>query len=248
MPATGAGGGGAGRTHATSTLEDLPGFRYRPSVPDPEVRRHRPSAQARRDALLRAAVEVAAERGAAGVTHRAVTERAGLPLATVSYFFASIDDLVAEALHTFATDEVTRLSHLASTLAADESTPDDLAAVLPAALAEAAMTDGPLPWPLAQFETYLQAARDGALRPAVAEALAAYDRVAALALTAADAPHAGDVAQAFIALSDGFALHHLARPRPGDVDALVRALRLLFLGVLVDAGHADRATRLAHPD
>jgi DNA-binding transcriptional regulator YbjK len=135
-------------------------------VSDPEVRRHRPSAQARRDALLRAAVDVAAERGAAGVTHRAVTERAGLPLATVSYFFSSIDDLVAEALHTFVTDEVTRLSELAETLAADESSPDDLTAVLPAALAEAAMPAGPLPWTLTQFETYLQAARGEALRPA----------------------------------------------------------------------------------
>jgi DNA-binding transcriptional regulator YbjK len=217
-------------------------------VSDPEVRRHRPSAQARRDALLRAAVDVAAERGAAGVTHRAVTERAGLPLATVSYFFSSIDDLVAEALHTFVTDEVTRLSELAETLAADESSPDDLTAVLPAALAEAAMPAGPLPWTLTQFETYLQAARGEALRPAVSEALSANARVAALALRAADAPGADGAAQAFIALSDGFALHHLARPRDGDVDALVRAIRLLFLGLLVDAGEIDRATRLAAPD
>jgi DNA-binding transcriptional regulator YbjK len=219
-----------------------------PSEPDVALRRHRPSAQARRDALLRAAVEVAAERGAAGVTHRAVTERAGLPLATVSYFFPSIDDLVAEALHTFVTDEVTKLSELAAALAAGESTPDDLAAVLPAALAEAAMPSGELPWTLAQFETYLHAARGDALRPAAAEALATYDRMAAQALIAAGAPDAGDAAPAFIALADGFALRHLAHPQAGDVAALQRALRLLFLGLLVDAGHVDRATRLAQGD
>ena len=56
---------------------------------------------------------MAAERGAAGVTHRAVTERAGVPLATASYFFSSIDDLVAEALRTFVADEAQRLSDLA---------------------------------------------------------------------------------------------------------------------------------------
>src|SRR5690606_7224089 len=93
-------------------------------------RRHRPSAQARRDALLRAAVEVAAERGAAGTTHRAVTERAGLPLATASYFFASIDDLVAEALRTFVTEEAARLEDLAEQLGGDAHHPDEIAAAL----------------------------------------------------------------------------------------------------------------------
>ena len=141
-------------------------------------RRHRPQAQARRDALLRAAVEVAAERGAAGTTHRAVTERAGLPLATVSYFFASIDELVAEALRTFVADEAARLEALADQLGGDDHSPEDMAA----ALSEAAMPDGPLPWALAQFESYLQAARDPALRQPVADALAVYEQVAEVAL------------------------------------------------------------------
>jgi DNA-binding transcriptional regulator YbjK len=206
-------------------------------------RRHRPSAQARREALLRAAVEVAAERGVAGTTHRAVTERAGLPLATASYFFASIDDLVAEALRTFVADEAARLEAIAEQLDRDGDRADDLAA----ALSEASMPSGPLPWALAQFEAYLQAARDDAMRPLVAEALAAYERVAERALAAGGAPPdaAAGAAPAFNALADGFALHRLARPRAGDVAALRRALRLLFLGLLVEQGDADRAARLA---
>jgi len=206
-----------------------------------ETRRHRPRAQARRDALLRAAVEVAAERGTAGTTHRAVTERAGVPLATASYFFSSIDELVAEALRTFVADEASRLQELAEQLGRDERSPDEVAG----ALSEAAMPAGPLPWALAQFEAYLEAARGSALREPVAEALAAYEQVAATALEAADAPAAAEVAPAFNALTDGFALHHLARPRPDDVDALRRALRLLFLGVLVEHGQAERAVELA---
>jgi TetR/AcrR family transcriptional regulator, regulator of biofilm formation and stress response len=210
----------------------------------PPTRRHRPRAQARRDALLRAAVEVAAERGAAGTTHKAVTERAGLPLATVSYFFSSIDDLVAEALRTHVADEATRLEELAEHLGGgdDERSADEMAG----ALSEAAMPDGPLPWALAQFEAYLQAARDTALSAPVAEALAVYEHVAEVALVAAGAPAeaAAEAAPAFNALADGFALHHLARPRPDDVDALHRALRLLFLGLLVDHGELDRAAAL----
>jgi TetR/AcrR family transcriptional regulator, regulator of biofilm formation and stress response len=213
-----------------------------PAPSDPP-RRHRPSAQARREALLQAAVEVAAERGVAGTTHRAVTERAGLPLATASYFFASIDDLVAEALRTFVADEAARLEAIADQLARDAHRPDDLAA----ALSEASMPSGPLPWALAQFEAYLQAARDDAMRTPVADALAAYEHVAELALTAAGAPaeSAAGAAPAFNALADGFALHRLARPRAGDVAALQRALRLLFLGLLVEQGELDRAAHLA---
>ncbi len=202
-----------------------------------ETRQHRPQAQARRDALLQAAVEVAAERGTAGVTHRAVTERAGLPLATASYFFSSIDELVAEALRTHVADEASRLSALAEQLGGDESSPDEMAA----ALSEASMPSGPLPWALAQFEAYLEAARGMALRQPVADALAVYEHVAQVALAATGAPGAEDAARAFIALADGFSLHHLARPQPGDVDALHRALRMLYLGLLVEQGELGRA-------
>jgi len=206
-------------------------------------RRHRPPAQARRDALLRAAVEVAAERGTAGTTHRAVTERAGLPLATVSYFFASIDELVAEALRTHVAAEAARLEALADRFGSDERSLQEMAG----AFSQAAMPDGPLPWALAQFEAYLQAARDDPLRAPVADALAVYEQVAEAALVAAGAPAAAadDAARAFSALADGFALHHLARPRADDVDALSRALRLLFLGLLVEDGQMASAAALA---
>jgi DNA-binding transcriptional regulator YbjK len=207
-----------------------------------ETRRHRPQAQARRDALLRAAVEVAAERGTAGVTHRAVTERAGLPLATASYFFSSIDELVAEALRTHVADEASKLEALAAELGGSERGPDEMAA----ALSAASMPTGPLPWALAQFEAYLEAARgSAALRPPVADALAVYEHVAEVALTAAGAPDAAATARAFIALADGFSLHHLARPQADDVDALHRALQLLFVGLLVEQGEVERAIELA---
>jgi hypothetical protein len=81
----------------------------------------------------------------------------------------------------------------------------------------------------------------------VADALAAYEHVAELALSAAGAPAecAAGAAPAFNALADGFALHRLARPQAGDVAALQRALRLLFLGLLVEQGELDRAAHLA---
>lgn len=52
----------------------------------------------RRDALLGAAIELFADGGTRAITHRAVAKQAGLPPATTTYYFASIEDLIHEAL------------------------------------------------------------------------------------------------------------------------------------------------------
>lgn len=52
----------------------------------------------RREAMLAAAIELFAEGGSRAVTHRAVAKRAGLPAATTTYYFESIQDLLREAL------------------------------------------------------------------------------------------------------------------------------------------------------
>ncbi|MCK2215498.1 TetR family transcriptional regulator [Actinomadura sp. ATCC 31491] len=63
--------------------------------------RAQPAAQARsrrrRATLLTAAVDLLADGGFAAVTHRAVAQRAHLPLAATTYYFASRDQLLAEA-------------------------------------------------------------------------------------------------------------------------------------------------------
>ncbi|GAA0918395.1 TetR/AcrR family transcriptional regulator [Nonomuraea longicatena] len=51
----------------------------------------------RRAALLDAAAALLAEGGSAAVSHRAVAQRAALPLAATTYYFASRDELIAEA-------------------------------------------------------------------------------------------------------------------------------------------------------
>jgi DNA-binding transcriptional regulator YbjK len=205
----------------------------------PPRRRHRPSAQARRDALLRATVEVAAERGTGGVTHRAVTEKAGLPLATVSYFFDSIVELAVEALRVFTAQDAARLSALADELARRGGSADEIARAFSAATAPTH------PETLALFEAYLGAGRSPALRPAVTEALRASRRVAEEAARAAGAPDPAAPAQACVALLHGLALHQLAAPTEVAEDAAYRALRALFLGYLLDEGHTELALRLA---
>ncbi|MGW1681401.1 TetR/AcrR family transcriptional regulator [Saccharopolyspora sp. NPDC002376] len=57
-----------------------------------------PKGERRRQALVAAAAELLAEGGFEAVRHRAVAERAGLPLASTTYYFSSLDDLVAAAV------------------------------------------------------------------------------------------------------------------------------------------------------
>lgn len=54
-------------------------------------------AQQRRTALLEAAVQLLTEGGFAALSHRAVAQRSGLPLAATTYYFASRDELLAQA-------------------------------------------------------------------------------------------------------------------------------------------------------
>jgi TetR/AcrR family transcriptional regulator, regulator of biofilm formation and stress response len=54
--------------------------------------------EGRRRAIVRAAVETIAEVGIGQVTHRRIAARAGVPLGSTTYYFPTLDDLVAAAL------------------------------------------------------------------------------------------------------------------------------------------------------
>jgi DNA-binding transcriptional regulator YbjK len=57
-----------------------------------------PKGERRRHALVVAAAQLLAESGFDAVRHRAVAERAGLPLASTTYYFSSLDDLISAAV------------------------------------------------------------------------------------------------------------------------------------------------------
>lgn len=66
----------------------------------------------RRDALLTAAIELFADGGTRAITHRAVAKQAGLPSATTTYYFASIDALIYEALSEHVSQWIDMLGEL----------------------------------------------------------------------------------------------------------------------------------------
>ena len=191
----------------------------------------------RRDALLRATIELLGETGAKSVTHRAVAQRAGVALASTTYYFESVNQLIEEALKLHVAERVAELSGMAAlALGATGASAQDIAERLAEVLAAA-----PTPILVAQYQMYLEAGRNPALQPAVAEALAAFERLAATVLTALGARDAESTAEAFVALVDGFALHRMARPRDPsrEAAALTLAMRALFLEQVMDRDERD---------
>ena len=201
--------------------------------------------KARREALLRAAIELLAEGGARALTHRAVAARAGLPAASTTYYFDTIQQLTDAALELHVSDRVAELDGIVAGAVAGGNTPEEVGGLVAEALA-----DRGADVIVAQFEIYLEAARNPSLRPTVAEALAAFEHFCATALKSLGARDPEGAAPAFVALFDGFALHRLARPRPRDEEmaSLRSAIRALFVAAIMDADELARwEARLRRP-
>lgn len=67
-----------------------------------------PKGERRRAALVEAGAELLVESGFDAVRHRAVAERAGLPLASTTYYFSSLDDLVTAVVEHHSRKELER--------------------------------------------------------------------------------------------------------------------------------------------
>jgi DNA-binding transcriptional regulator YbjK len=189
------------------------------------VRRQARGEERRRE-ILHATLALIERGGVAAVTHRAVAEESGVPLGSVTYYFPTKDELLREALECWVTEEVERLSAVAEAIEREDLPTEQAAARW------GELLRGNDPHQIAQFDLYLQAARDPSLRSAVGEAFAAYERVAAAALRAAGLADAESVAPMFVALADGLGLRRLAEPRGGPAadEALMALFELLGAG------------------
>ncbi len=68
-----------------------------------------PKGERRRYALVCAAAELLCEGGFEAVRHRAVADRAGLPLASTTYYFSSLEELIENAVTLLGTAESVEL-------------------------------------------------------------------------------------------------------------------------------------------
>jgi DNA-binding transcriptional regulator YbjK len=67
------------------------------TVAEAPVRRSRRYDPGRRDRIVTTALDVIAEHGVAGASHRAIARAADVPLGSITYHFASLDELLAAA-------------------------------------------------------------------------------------------------------------------------------------------------------
>jgi TetR/AcrR family transcriptional regulator, regulator of biofilm formation and stress response len=187
---------------------------------------HRARGQARRVQLLQAAVEVIAEQGVGGASHRAIATRAGMPLSTTSYFFASLDDLMAAALAVVADRVATRLDESIRTIVRTNLTAEEAIDYFIDTLLGSPSEDV-----AAQFEIYLECARRPQLQAAAHQIMVSVERAAESALRVLGIATPGDRAQLVVAMIDGLALHRRAWPR-GDADrrALSNAIHTVVAG------------------
>jgi DNA-binding transcriptional regulator YbjK len=190
----------------------------------PSQENQRPRGAARREALLEAVLSIVAEVGAEAVTHRRVAERAGLPLASTTYWFDSKEDLLTAALELAAERDVARLHALAVELRER----DPLEAVLDAVL-------DPLDEPtsraslMATYALLLEAARRPALQALARRWTGAYvDTIGELLERAGSASPREDT-RLILAAADGLLLEELATGETGDPrPALARLVGLLI--------------------
>lgn len=159
----------------------------------------------RRQELLAAAISLFAEGGSRAVTHRAVARRAGLPAATTTYYFASIEDLLREALREHIVRWRSTLVTLAGVDPDGRLTPEDLTPSFEAIFA----ARGPAAVAV-ELSIFLVATRDDALREEAAGALRDLEDLVVLWLGMLGVEDARRLAGAVLAVVVGVAMRRQA--------------------------------------
>jgi TetR/AcrR family transcriptional regulator, regulator of biofilm formation and stress response len=186
-----------------------------------------PRGEARREAIIRAALAVIGERGPDAVTHRAVAERAGLPVSATTYWFDSKEQLLQEAFLLAAREEVARVEGVVLELAPRELDAAEWAAAVAAALA----TD--LEANPTRHVAFTELVLEGTRRPWLQEEVGRWEhawlRLAEMGLRAVGSTDPVADARLVVGAITGMMLGELAHPQPNFEDEVFRpALERLF--------------------
>lgn len=157
--------------------------------------------RARREALLEAAIELFAEGGSRAMTHRAVAARAGLPPATTTYYFESIDELISAALSAHIVTWTTELEAFTEVDFSIDVSLDEAADLIAGVFA----ARGPEVAAL-ELSIFLAAAREPSLRDVASRALQALESLATMLLAKVGVADAPMLAASIVSLIIGTAL------------------------------------------
>jgi DNA-binding transcriptional regulator YbjK len=190
-------------------------------------RGRRPQGNARRLLLLQTTLRLIADEGIDAVSHRSVAEAAGVPLGSTTYWFASRQDMLRQALEHFAQLEI-------------ETLREHLGAVLGRRLSRKRLVDeftdllapqlGRERWrTIAQYAFLQEAARQPELEPICREWTEAWQEALEEVFTSLRAPDPELEARMFLAMLDGLLLEQLAAPDEDPKENVIRpAVRAWF--------------------
>lgn len=178
----------------------------------------------RRDELINAAIAIIAERGLERVTFRAVADKAGVPASTTSYFFTSVDDVIAAAIGRVAETVTGKVLTLLNAARSGEISRDELAEALIDLVSGQNNNDS-----VAQFEAYLAVRRRPELAAPVHHIMHALEKATETALETFGINEPQIPARQFVALIDGFTLQEISHPRQDESRYALRDLMIRLL-------------------
>ncbi|MGA8986545.1 TetR/AcrR family transcriptional regulator [Aeromicrobium sp.] len=198
----------------------------------------------RRDELLAAAIELFAEGGSRAITHRAVAARAGLPPATTTYYFESIDDLIREALGEHLAHWTSQLKALTQLGFDGDMSLDDVARFI----AHVFAVRGPEIAGL-ELAIFLAAARTPELRESSRRSVEAFESFAVATLERVGVQEPESLSAAIVALLTGTAMRRQSGRYSEQEEALLltTAIRNLVASHVLGTEAVDRALAKIHP-
>jgi DNA-binding transcriptional regulator YbjK len=182
-----------------------------------------PKGERRRQALVEAASELLVEGGFDAVRHRAVAERAGLPLASTTYYFDSLDELITTAVEFHGRSELAscraRLARLS-----DELTDDDVLIdlILDLLIGEAVTDTETM---LLRYERLVATGRRPYLRPLMREMSTELHALIADIFARSGRDIAADRVEELIALVDGSVVNSFIELKSDPRGVAARMLR-----------------------
>lgn len=165
------------------------------------------------------------EEGFAGVSHRAVATRAGLPLAATTYYFASREELVAEAARHELSSRLAEVRAVVAGLPEGRRPARTAAEAFVGVLLLGERDDARL---LAHYEQFVAAGRHERVREVLHAGRAEIDEVLAEALRRCGHPHPPVPLGLLVAAADGAVLSALVEGTGGARDAAVDAVATLL--------------------
>lgn len=160
----------------------------------------------RREAILRAAIDVIADHGLGGATHRLIADRAGVPLGSTTYYFPTLGDLTTAALEFAMAGYDDELDRWDEELGRSRDMPSALAGLTSRYVADQTTA-------IIEYELYVAASHEEKLRPLARQWV---ERLAGILAPFTSAA----AAEGITMLVDGAIVQAIALNRQLDADTL----------------------------